>query len=81
MENESHKHNVPPVSEAHFRVTVVSTKFEGTSLVKNHKMINDVFEDEPSGLVHALSMWTKTSKNKKASLGLIQPTPPCLGGK
>ena len=81
VENESYKHNVPPGSESHFRVTVVSAKFEGTSLVKQHRMINDVLQDELSGPVHALSIRAKTPKQWEASLGLIQPTPPCFGGK
>ena len=81
VENESHKHNVPPGSESHFRVTVVSVKFEAASLVKKHRMINDVLQDELSGPVHALSILTKTPKQWDASLGLSQPTPPCLGGE
>ena len=81
VENESHKHNVPPGSESHFRVTVVSAKFEGTSLVKNHRLINDVLQDELSGPVHALSIRAKTPKQWEASIGLLLPTPPCLGGR
>ena len=81
VENESHKHNVPQGSESHFRVTVVFAKLECTSLVKKHRMINDVLQDELSGPVHALSIRAKTPKQWEASLGLIQPTPPCLGGE
>ena len=29
VENESHKHSVPPNSETHFKVTLVSGQFEG----------------------------------------------------
>lgn len=29
VENESHKHSVPPNSETHFKVTMVSPAFEG----------------------------------------------------
>ena len=32
--NESRMHNVPPGSESHFKVLVVSTKFEGLPLIK-----------------------------------------------
>ena len=49
VENESHKHNVPPGSESHFRVTVVSEEFEGMSLVKRHQKINEVLRDELKG--------------------------------
>ncbi|XP_050022741.2 bolA-like protein 1 isoform X2 [Dermacentor andersoni] len=34
VENESYMHNVPKGSETHFRVTVVSSMFEGKSLVQ-----------------------------------------------
>ena len=30
--NESHMHSVPPGSESHFKVVVVSSKFEGKQL-------------------------------------------------
>lgn len=69
--NESHKHNVSPGSESHFRVTVVSTKFDGTSLFKKHRMINDILQDELSGPVHALSILAMTPKQWETSLGFI----------
>ncbi len=34
--NESHMHSVPPGSESHFRVVVVSDRFEGLPLVRRH---------------------------------------------
>ena len=32
--NESHKHNVPPDSESHFKLVIVSSAFEGNPLVR-----------------------------------------------
>lgn len=32
--NESHMHNVPPGSETHFKVVVVSENFDGLPLIK-----------------------------------------------
>ena len=80
VENESHKHNVPPGSESHFRVTVVSEEFEGMSLVKRHQRINEVLREEIEGPVHALSIRAKTPKQWEDNAGLIQPTPQCSGG-
>ena len=40
--NESHSHNVPPGSESHFRVTVVSDAFAGERPVGRHRMVNRV---------------------------------------
>ena len=81
VENESHKHNVPPGSESHFRVTVVSVKFEGMSLVKRHQRINEVLSEEIEGPVHALSIRAKTPEQWENAAGLIQPTPQCGGGE
>ena len=80
VENESHKHNVPPGSESHFRVTVVSEEFEGMSLVKRHQIINEVLRDELKGPVHALSIRAKTPEQWEENANLIQPTPDCRGG-
>ena len=80
VENESHKHNVPPGSESHFKVTVVSAKFDGSSMLRRHQMINEVLREELSGAVHALSISAKTPEQWDSSAGLIQPSPPCLGG-
>ena len=80
VENESHKHNVPPGSESHFRVTVVSVEFEGMSLVKRHQRINEVLSEEIEGPVHALSIRAKTPEQWENAAGLIQPTPQCDGG-
>ena len=37
--NESHMHNVPPDSESHFKVTLVSDVFAGLRLVKRHQEV------------------------------------------
>ena len=79
IENESHKHNVPPGSESHFRVTVVSEEFEGMSLIKRHQKINEVLREEMEGPVHALSIRAKTPQQWEDNAGLIKPTPQCGG--
>ncbi|CAM6125882.1 unnamed protein product [Calypogeia fissa] len=47
-------------TETHFNVTVVSDKFTGTSLIKRHRLIYGLLEDELKNGVHALSLVTKT---------------------
>ncbi|MBC7018174.1 BolA family protein, partial [Salmonella enterica] len=37
--NESHMHSVPKGSETHFKVVVVSDKFEGMTPVKRHQLV------------------------------------------
>ena len=34
--NESNMHNVPPGSESHFKLVIVSPEFEDLSLIKRH---------------------------------------------
>ena len=58
--NESHMHNVPPGSESHFKVTVVSDKFEGRMLLNRHRMINEALAEELKGRIHALAIHTLT---------------------
>ena len=80
VENESHKHNVPPGSEAHFKVTVVSEKFAATKMTEQHQMVYDVLGEELEGPVHALSIRTKTPEQWQRQKKAIHQTPPCLGG-
>ena len=40
VENESHTHNVPPGSESHFRVVIVTEAFVSQRLIKRHKAVN-----------------------------------------
>ncbi|MBI4411581.1 MAG: BolA family transcriptional regulator [Deltaproteobacteria bacterium] len=77
--NESPMHGVPPGSESHFKVVVVSSLFEGKSLVQRHRMINEVLAQELKESVHALTMQTLTPDEwtKKGGRGT---SPPCLGG-
>jgi BolA protein len=78
--NESYKHNVPPGSESHFKVTVVSTKFEGQGLVARHRLLNETLAEELAGAVHALSLHTLTPEEWAEKGGTVPETPPCLGG-
>ena len=46
--------------EVHLRVEIVSSSFEGQSLVKRHRSINALLSDEFNRGLHALSLDTKT---------------------
>ncbi|KAF6153309.1 hypothetical protein GIB67_003499 [Kingdonia uniflora] len=47
-------------NETHFNVEVVSTKFNGESLVKRHRMVYDLLAEELQSGLHALSIKAKT---------------------
>ena len=78
--NESHMHNVPPGSESHFKVTVVSKKFDNKMLVARHRILNSLLKDELEGAVHALSLHTLTPTEWHDKEGEVRKSPPCLGG-
>lgn len=77
--NESHMHAVPPGSESHFRVLVVSERFEGLSLLQRHRLVNEALREELSSRVHALAIQAKTPQQWGSNPALAK-SPPCMGG-
>lgn len=78
--NESYMHNVPPGSESHFKVVIVSDKFEGQRLIGRHRQVNQVLADELANHIHALSMHTYTRDEWKEQNESAPDSPMCLGG-
>lgn len=78
--NESHMHSVPPNSETHFKLVVVSDAFEGKRAVARHQMIYKVLADELEGPVHALALHTYTHSEWSDSGNVAPDSPQCLGG-
>ena len=79
--NESHMHNVPPGSESHFKVTLVSDAFAGQKLVARHRMVNRILADELAGSVHALALHTLDPDQWFERAGKVPDSPPCHGGE
>ena len=77
--NESHMHNVPPGSESHFKLVIVTDVFEGLSMVQRHQQINGLLADELKGCIHALSMQTLTSSEWSKSNSKVTISPDCMG--
>ena len=78
--NESHMHNVPPGSESHFKVVVVSAAFDAKNRVQRHQALNALLADELAGPVHALSMQTHTEPEWIERGGATLDSPACHGG-
>jgi len=55
LENESSMHNVPPNSESHFKLVIVSNDFSDLSRVKRHQNIYSALNRVMKN-VHALSI-------------------------
>ncbi len=77
--NESYMHNVPPGSESHFKVTLVSAKFDGMRLVKRHQEVYSVVADLMKGPIHALALHTMTEA-EWSERGTVPDSPDCRGG-
>ncbi|XP_059049739.1 bolA-like protein DDB_G0274169 [Achroia grisella] len=78
--NESYMHNVPKGAETHFKVVVVSDKFDGLPLIKRHRLVNDILKEELQTGVHALSIVAKTPQQWEESDKVVESSPNCKGG-
>nr|SVE76161.1 EOG090X0K4K [Daphnia hispanica] len=78
--NESYMHNVPKGSETHFKVVVVSHKFENISLLQRHRLVNEILQYELKNGVHALSIVAKTPSQWEDSPKVTEKSPACKGG-
>ena len=79
VQNETHMHNVPPDAESHWKVTVVSPKFEGLMPIKRHRLVNEALREELKQ-VHALALHTLTPEEWFEKAGKVADSPPCEGG-
>lgn len=79
VENESHTHAVPANSETHFKVTVVSSQFEGVLPVKRHQQIYALVADELAGPVHALALHPYTPAEWEKRGATRPDSPDCKG--
>ena len=80
VENESHMHNVPAGSEMHFKVQLVADEFAGESLIKRHRAVNKVLQQELAGPIHALSIHAFSQLEWDKKNGQVSDSPPCHGG-
>ena len=62
--DQSHLHKghagAPEGGESHFRVRIVSARFEGQSRIQRQRAVNAALRDELAGPVHALSVQALT---------------------
>ena len=77
--NESASHNVPPGSESHFKLVLVSDEFASLTLLARHRLINNILADELSGPVHALAIHAYTVEEWQKQGG-APLSPQCRGG-
>lgn len=78
--NESAMHNVPPDSETHFKIIVVSELFSKKRMVQRHQTIYKLLAQELDGPVHALAIHTFSPSEWEAKNSTTPTSPKCLGG-
>jgi BolA protein len=78
--NESSNHNVPPGSESHFKVIIVTDEFKDKNSVSRHRLINKILADELKNKIHALALHTYTEQEWDDQNEFAPESPPCLGG-
>ena len=75
LENESFMHNVPPNSETHFKLVIVSNDFVELTNVKRHQAIYNALNSTMSR-IHALSIQAFTI-NEYLKNPVILKSPDC----
>ncbi|WP_075180473.1 transcriptional regulator BolA [Pantoea sp. 1.19] len=79
VHDESYRHNVPAGSESHFKVVLVSDKFQGQRFLQRHRMIYAELAQEMAGSVHALALHTYTRKEWEGLQDTVLASPNCRG--
>lgn len=80
VENESHRHSADYGGESHFKVVLVSDKFDELRRVARHKLVYQCLAREFTGEIHALALHTFTLLEWQARNGRIPQSTDCLGG-
>ena len=78
LDNESHLHSVPPGSESHFKLVLVSSRFDGQRQVARHQQVYAAMGDLMQQ-IHALALHTYTPA-EWSQQGVAPASPQCLGG-
>lgn len=66
IQDESARHAGHPgaaVGGGHFRVTLVSDRFEGLGTLAQHRLVNDALADLLRGEIHALALTTRPASS------------------
>lgn len=79
LENESHTHHRGG-SDSHFRLLLVSARFQGLSRVERQRRVYALLDEERSQGLHALALWTYTPEEWANQMSQVQTSSPrCQG--
>ncbi|WP_373777769.1 BolA family protein [Glaesserella sp.] len=79
LENESHRHSSGRGAESHFKVTLVSSQFEGLRSVARHRAVYACLAQELENGVHALALHLYTPEEWRERKEVIPQSTNCLG--
>ena len=77
--NESHMHG-GPATESHFKITIIAKAFDKQMLVKRHREVYRILDDELSAGVHALALHTYSPLEWVERNASSPNSPDCHGG-
>lgn len=80
VENESHQH-AGPATESHFKVLIVSDKFQGLSRIDRQRLVQEALKSEFTQGLHALTQRVLTAEEYQAGLGKNFVSPNCISKK
>jgi len=78
--NESHLHSVPPNSETHFKLVLVSEDFEGLPKVRRHQQVYRLLTPLMSEGLHAVALHLHTPSEWSSKSQTAPSSPNCMGG-
>lgn len=80
VEDESANHHVPQGAQTHFKVTAVSARFTGLTLIARHRLLNQLLSQEFELGLHALSMHLYTAEEWEKNNNTVLKSPSCRDG-
>lgn len=78
--NESHMHNVPPGSESHFKIVLVSADLGAMTLLARHQAVYRTLQAEREAGVHALAIHAYSPEEWQQNGTAAPASPKCMGG-
>ena len=78
VEDESHFHHVPKGAQTHFKIEIVSSRFENKKLLERHRIINEILKEEITK-IRACSLHTLTPSEWEKDKTKAFRSPKCLG--
>lgn len=80
LSDDSAQHKGRKGTESHFRIQIVSSKFQNLSLVKRHRLVQAAVEPEFAAGLHSLSIEAYDPKEWSSKVETeLQKPPNCLG--